>query len=209
MTDEQTIDNDITEALEAMSAGLLEGLSEGGHQQVLLAHGLADATGAYIFNPASKKDWKALGQAMGEAIRKPFAALEHRIENYFTAATLTRLKHLLHVAEDMLPNDAYITISVVSIHFDPQANVRAIEKWAANPPKGRADYIELVTDFVPSKIGVDFSVEIAALVVASSAAGVGFGIEWDSQDDIKKIVADFGKFYDALHPDRGDAGDNG
>ena len=67
----------------------------------------------------------------------------------------------------------------VSCSFpNPVAKLTEIRKWAANPPRGRAQIIECIKDFGPESLGVEFKV-----------SGNGLAAEWDGDDKYDRIDA--------------------
>ena len=65
----------------------------------------------------------------------------------------------------------------VSFSFpNPVAKLTEIRRWAANPPKGRAQIIACIKDFGPESLGVEFKV-----------SGNGMAAEWDGDDKYDRI----------------------
>ena len=61
---------------------------------------------------------------------------------------------------------------------NPIAKLTEVRKWAANPPRGRAQIIDCIRDFAPESLGVEAKV-----------SGNGIAAEWDGDDKFDRVDA--------------------
>jgi len=109
--------------------------------------------------------------------------------------TAQALHQAVNVAEALAPDSFQLQIGPVVLEVDGIPDkVDVLKHFASAPPSTKADVKKLILALAPTAVGIQISVEFAALFVTSASLSVGFSATWQTSSFIsqfEKIMADF------------------